>query len=272
MPLVQLIVLAIVQGVTEFLPISSSAHLILAPLLVPGWDDQGALIDVASHVGTLLAVLVYFRSETLMLVRGGLDAVSFRPSDDRKLFLQVAAASVPIIIIGGLVAATGAIDALRNPYVIGVASIVFGVALWHGDRAATTKEGLDRISWREALAIGAAQLLAIIPGASRSGVTMTAARYLGWSRQEAARFSMLLAIPTILAVGGFAAIELAMEGTNEDFRAAAIVLVLSFLVAWGVVALFMRYTQRMNFTPFVIYRILMGVAVIGLTWRFGLTV
>lgn len=272
MPLVQLIVLAIVQGITEFLPISSSAHLILAPMLVGGWSDQGPLIDVASHVGSLMAVLIYFRAETAMLVRGGLDAVTFRDTIDRRLFLQIAAASLPIVLVGGVVAVTGVIDHLRSPYVIGAASIVFGALLWHGDRAPTSREGLERVTWREAVTIGMSQLASIIPGASRSGVTMTAARYLGWSRAEAARFSMLLAIPTILAVGGFAGLELATQGTNEDIRAAAVVFALSFLVAWAVIALFMRYTQRMSFTPFVIYRIVMGVVVIGLAWRFGLAV
>ncbi|MEO1015387.1 MAG: undecaprenyl-diphosphate phosphatase [Pseudomonadota bacterium] len=272
MPLVQLIVLAIVQGITEFLPISSSAHLILAPLLVPAWADQGPLIDVASHVGTLFAVLAYFRAETATLIRGGLDAVGFKDTQDRRLFLQLALASVPVILIGGVVAATGVIDYLRDPYVIGGASIIFGALLWHGDRAPSTKEGLDRISWREAMLIGGTQAIAIIPGASRSGVTMTAARYLGWSRSEAARFSMLLAIPTILALGGFAGLELARDGVREDIRAAAIVCVLSAAVAFAAIAIFMRWTQRMSFTPFVIYRILMGVGVIALAARYGLTV
>ncbi len=263
MPLVQLIVLAIVQGITEFLPISSSAHLILAPMLAPGWSDQGPLIDVASHVGTLIAVLLYFRSESAMLVRGGVDVLGFRDTPERCLFLQLAAASAPVIIIGGAVAASGAIDYLRDPTVIGAASIVFAVFLWRADRAATSKEGLDRIGWREALLIGGAQALAIIPGASRSGVTITAARYLGWSRPEAARFSMLLAIPTILALGGFAGIELIRDGMREDVLAAAIVCVLSCAVAFVAIAVIMRWTQRLDFTPFVVYRVLMGLAVIA---------
>ena len=267
MPLIQLIVLAIVQGITEFLPISSSAHLVLAPLLVDGWADQGPLIDVAAHVGTLLAVLVYFRGETAMLTKGGLDAVRFRASSERRLFLLIAAATIPTVAFGGVLVLTGLADAMRSPYVIAATSIIFGILLWHGDRAPTSKEGLDRITWREGLSIGVAQMLAAIPGVSRSGVTMTAARYFGWSRPEAARFSMLLAIPTILAFGVLAGAKLLTEGAGADLRAAAIVAALSFGVAFAVIAVFMQYTKRASFTPFVIYRILMGVAVLALAGR-----
>ena len=131
MPLIQLIVLALIQGITEFLPVSSSSHLILAPLAVKGWADQGALIDIAAHVGTLFAVMAYFRSETAMLARGGVDTLRLKPSDDRRLFLLVAAATVPIVIVGGVVAITGVIDHLRSPVVIGWAFIVFGLSLIH---------------------------------------------------------------------------------------------------------------------------------------------
>ena len=212
MPLIQLIVLAIIQGITEFLPISSSAHLILAPLVVESWNDQGPLIDVAAHVGSLGAVLIYFKQETGILFRGGIDFLRMRASDDRKLFLFVAVATIPTLLAAAVIVSLDLASVLRSPVVIGWASIVFGLLLWHGDRAPATKEGLGRITWREVLTIGGAQALALIPGASRSGVTMTAARYLGWTRTEAARFSMLLAIPTILALGAFAGLDLVTEG------------------------------------------------------------
>lgn len=267
MPLVQLVVLALVQGMTEFLPISSSAHLILAPLLVDGWADQGAVIDVAGHVGTLFAVLLYFKSETAMLFRGGVDMLRFRASDDRRLFLIIAGASIPALLFGFVLAVTGAIDALRSPYVIAATSIVFGLLLWHGDRAPVDKEGLDRITWREAMMIGVAQMCAIIPGASRSGVTMTAARYMGWSRTEAARFSMLLAIPTISALGIFATIKIMADGADGTMTAAAVMAVLSFMVAYATIALFIRLTRSVSFTPFVIYRLVFGVLVLLLAGR-----
>ncbi|RZO65717.1 MAG: undecaprenyl-diphosphate phosphatase [Parvularculaceae bacterium] len=267
MPLIQLIVLAIVQGITEFLPISSSAHLILAPLLIDEWSDQGAIMDVAAHIGTLFAVLIYFRSETATLCRGGIDALRFKASADRKLFLQIALASVPVVLVGAVVALTGMINYLRSPYVIAWASIFFGILLWHADRALGDKEGLQRISWREAVVIGLAQMLAIVPGTSRSGVTITAARYLGWSRTEAARFSILLAIPSILAIGGFAALELFSEGNVGDMRAVALMAALSFIVALLTISVFMNFTRKLSFTPFVIYRVLMGLALLAIAPR-----
>ncbi|MEL7491601.1 MAG: undecaprenyl-diphosphate phosphatase [Pseudomonadota bacterium] len=263
MPLIQLIVLALIQGITEFLPVSSSAHLILAPLAVKDWADQGPLIDVAAHVGSLGAVLAYFRSETATLFRGGVDTLRFRQSDDRRLFLMIAAATVPIVVIGGVFAATGFLDAVRSPVVIGWAFILFGLLLWHGDRQPAVKDDIKAMSWRDAMAIGACQVMAIIPGSSRSGVTMTAARYLGWTRTEAARFSMLIAIPTISASGLFAGISLASEGAQESMSAAAIVAVLSFFSALAAIAVFMRLTRSMSFTPFVIYRLVVGAVLLA---------
>ncbi len=262
MPIIQLIVLAVIQGITEFLPVSSSAHLILAPLAVESWGDQGPLIDIAAHVGSLFAVLIYFKTETAILVRGGVDTLRWRESEDRKLFLFIAAATIPIIVVAAVFVLFDLTEALRSPMVIGVASIVFGALLWHGDRAPAEKEGLSRITWREALTIGAAQALAIIPGASRSGVTMTAARYLGWTRSEAARFSMLLAIPTIAAFGLFAGLELVSEGAGANMAQAGVVAALSFLSAYVAIFAFMRLIQKISFTPFVIYRILLGVVLI----------
>lgn len=263
MPLVQLIVLAIIQGITEFLPISSSAHLILAPLVVDGWADQGPLIDIAAHVGSLFAVLIYFRRETAMLFRGGVDTMRFRPSDDRKLFLYIAGATIPILTLAAVFVMFDVVDALRSPVVIGWVSIIFGLLLWHADRAPSSKEGLGRIGLKEAMIIGSSQMLALVPGVSRSGITMTTARYLGWTRTEAARFSMLLAIPTILALGFFAGIALVREGAEANMAGAAIVAVLSFFSALAAIAFLMQLTQRMSFTPFVIYRIAFGVLLLA---------
>lgn len=259
MPIIQLIVLAIIQGITEFLPISSSAHLIIAPLAVDDWSDQGPLIDVAAHVGSLGAVLIYFRVETARLFRGGVDTLRFRPSDDRKLFLYIASASVPLFALAFVFVKLDIVSALRSPVVIGWTSIIFGGLLWHADRAPTSKQGLDRIGWREALMIGAAQMLALIPGVSRSGITMTAARYLGWTRSEAARFSMLLAIPSISALGLFAGIDLVRDGAQAEMAGALIVAVLSFFSALAAIAFLMRLTQKISFTPFVVYRIVFGI-------------
>lgn len=262
MPLIQIIVLAILQGITEFLPISSTAHLILAPALVEGWADQGLLIDIAGHVGTLLAVLAYFRSETMMLLRGGVDALRFRASADRRLFLFIAGATVPIVLAGAVFEKMGWEEAMRSPTLIGWTSIIFGGVLYIADRAPVRIEGLASLSWFRALAIGFAQVLAIIPGVSRSGITMTAARSLGFSRTEAARFSMLLAIPTIAAVGLYGGVEIARQGPDGEWRDAAIMAAISFAVAYATIAALMRLTRSVSFTPFVIYRILLGAGLL----------
>ncbi|MEM6413467.1 MAG: undecaprenyl-diphosphate phosphatase [Pseudomonadota bacterium] len=272
MPIIQLIVLAIVQGITEFLPISSSAHLILAPLFVEEWADQGPLIDVAAHVGTLFAVMAYFNRETTMLISGAVDTVTFRSSANKTLFLFIFCASLPVIFLGAVLAITGLIDYLRSPYVIAGASIFFGLLLWHADRGHADRapsdeelvDGLTGITWRQAMVIGLAQTLSLIPGASRSGVTMTAARYLGWSRPDAARFSMLLAMPTIAAIGMFAGVKMISQGTPLALEAAAIVAALSCLVAFVVIAAFMKFTQSVSFTPFVIYRVVMGMGLFAI--------
>ena len=265
MPLIQLIVLAIIQGITEFLPISSSAHLILAPILVDSWADQGPVIDVAAHVGSLGAVLLYFRKESVTLTQGAFDTLLNKASPARQLFLFLLAASIPLMVVGFIIGITGLVDHLRNPLVIGIASIVFGMLLWSSDRRPTIEEkSVDGLTFRDAMLVGGSQVLALIPGASRSGVTMTAARYLGWSRTQAARFSMLLAIPSILALGAFAGVDL-ITGADDNATpaAAAIVAVLSFISAYGAIHIFLKLTQSISFTPFVIYRVLMGVALIA---------
>lgn len=269
MPLVQLIVLAIVQGITEFLPISSSAHLILTPLLMR-WQDQGPLIDLAAHVGTLGAVMLYFRRESAMLIRGGLDTVRFRASDDRRLFLLLSAATLPTLFFGGVLVALGLEEAMRSAWLIGATSIVFGLLLWHADRSPQGGEKtLSALSWREAMIVGLAQMLSLVPGTSRSGITMTAARYLGWARTEAARFSMLLAIPVTAAFGLVAIVRLIRDGAQDQLGAALIVGVLSFAVALAAIAFLMKWLQKMSFLPFVIYRVLLGAALLVLAGRLG---
>ncbi|MEL6212413.1 MAG: undecaprenyl-diphosphate phosphatase, partial [Pseudomonadota bacterium] len=191
--------------------------------------------------------------------------------------LQIAAATVPIVVIGGIFALTGLIDTVRSPVVIGWAFIIFGLFLWHADKSPAAKGDLRQLTWRDSMLIGAAQVIAVIPGSSRSGVTMTAARYLGWSRTEAARFSMLIAIPTILVSGLFAALSLASSsepvaataGVQSGPTVALIVAALSFLSALSAIAVFMRLTRSMSFTPFVIYRIIIGVILLMSAGRIG---
>ncbi|MEM6650671.1 MAG: undecaprenyl-diphosphate phosphatase, partial [Pseudomonadota bacterium] len=228
-----------------------------------GWADQGRSIDVAAHLGSLLAVFLYFRSETAQLAMGGIDSLRFRPTQNRKLFLLIAVASIPLVIVGAFFAMSGLADALRDPRIIGMASIGFGLLLWVADRKPTEIHAMPS-TWKAGLLIGLAQTLALIPGTSRSGITITAGRWLRFSREESARFSMLLAIPAIGASGAYETLKLAQEGQQGDWTAAGLVAFFSFLAAWAAIALFMKMTTRMTFTPFVIYRVLLGLLLLAI--------
>lgn len=264
MPLLQLIILAIVQGITEFIPVSSSAHLIMVPMAVPQWDDQGPLVDIAVHVGSLGAVMIYFRTETVALFRGGIDTLRARQTADRRLFLFISIATLPLLAFAALLVSLDILYLLRNPLFLGLASIGFGILLWVSDRQPVRLTEQTELSWKEVMMIGTAQALALIPGASRSGVTITAARFLGISRPEAARFSMLLAIPAIGALGTFAGLELIQGDHSARAGDILLVTVLSFLAALATIHVFMQMTRNMSFTPFVIYRILLGIALVAL--------
>lgn len=268
MSLIQIIILALVQGLTEFIPVSSSAHLILAPLAVESWADQGPLIDIAAHLGTLFAVMLYFRTETGRLVVGGIDTLRLRDTPARRLFLFIAVATIPIVIVGGILYALDATEIMRSPLIIGLASIGFGILLWisdrpqGGDAAHATLD--DEMTWKRTIAIGIAQAFAIIPGASRSGVTITAARWLGMSRPEAARYSMLMSIPTIIIFALAAGKDIASGEATAGAGAAVMTVILSFIAGYAAIYVFMKMTERMSFTPFVIYRLVLGAVLVGL--------
>ncbi len=271
MALIHIIVLALLQGITEFLPISSSAHLILAPAL-GDWPDQGPLVDVAVHVGTLGAVIVYFRSDVLVMLRGAVSFLNRRRAgrDEQwgeRLAGLIILATVPVVVAGLVVAAMGWLDHLRNIAVIGWATLLFGVLLYVVDRRSVTTWRMDDIKWRAALVIGLAQMLALIPGTSRSGITMTAARALGFSRPDSAHFSMLLSIPTIVAAGLLAGFEIIRAGDVSLGLDALVAAALSFVTALLAIAFLMRWLERATFTPFVIYRVVLGFAL--LWWAYA---
>ncbi|MBB4659540.1 undecaprenyl-diphosphate phosphatase [Parvularcula dongshanensis] len=263
MLLLQLVLLAIVQGLTEFIPVSSSAHLILPAQLFEGFQDQGTGIDIAAHIGSLGAVMLYFRTEVAGLFRGGADTLRGRATDDQRLLWLLIAGTVPFLIAGAIFAFSGLADAVRSPIVIAWASIGWGIVLWLTDRR---PERIDHIPTRfgPATLIGAAQCLALVPGTSRSGITITAARALGYDRTQAARFSMLLSIPTIAASGLFLLFDLFGEGAGTALGPALIVAGLSFGTAYASIAVFLRMTESVSFTPFVLYRIALGVVLLAI--------
>ncbi|MEZ5541277.1 MAG: undecaprenyl-diphosphate phosphatase [Pseudomonadota bacterium] len=251
------IYLALLQGLTEFLPISSSAHLILLPRLL-GWTDQGLAFDVAVHVGTLLAVLVYFRHDVLQLLTAWLRSLGTRRVDaDARLAWYVILGTLPAAVLGLLL--HNLVETwLRSPLVIAAATIGFGVLLgvadWYG-RQQRDEHGLQV---RDVLVIGFAQALALVPGTSRSGITMTAGLALGMTRSGAARFSFLLSIPLIMMAGGYETLRLLEQAGPVDWQAILLGSGVSAVSAWLCIHYFLKLIERIGMQPFVVYRLLLG--------------
>lgn len=257
MTLFEIIILAIIQGVTEFLPISSSAHLLL-PAELLGWVSQGLAFDVAVHVGSLLAVMIYFREEIAsMTVAWFRDGFTRQQSTDSRLAWYVILATIPAIIVGFLLKDWIELNA-RTALVIAITTIFFGLLLWYADVAAKHTQKLEAMNWRQALIIGAAQVLALIPGTSRSGITMTAGLMLGLNRESAARFSFLLSIPVILGAGTLATLDLVSANTQVDWQMLFYGAAFSFVSAYLCIYLFLSWISRIGMLPFVIYRLLLG--------------
>lgn len=251
----QIIVLALVQGITEFLPVSSSAHLILAPLLL-GWEDQGLAFDVAVHVGTLLAVVVYFWKEVSNVSLACFRSLGGRHCQDSRLAWNVVIATLPILPAGLL--ANHFEHWLRDPLVIAWSTIGFGLVLWYAAKTGKARLNEYQIVALVALAIGLAQCLALIPGTSRSGITITAALMLGLTPIAAARFSFLLSIPVILMAGSLKTVEwveLGMPDSGFYLLAGAGIAAAS---AWVCIHYFLKLLERIGMVPFVIYRLALG--------------
>ncbi len=257
MTLFQIIVLAVVQGLTEFLPISSSAHLILVPVL-SDWPDQGLAFDVAVHVGTLAAVVWYFRKEVTRMSRDWFHScLRRRQVGESQLAWAVVWATVPVVLAGLLL--HDLVDTvLRSPLVIAWATIGFGILLWLADLLGRRQRDEHHLNWRDVVVIGMAQALALIPGTSRSGITMTAGLLMGLTRKAAARFSFLLSIPTILMAAGYKGLQLVKSAEPVDWSAMIIGLVLSSLTAYLCIHMFLKLLERIGMLPFVLYRLLLG--------------
>lgn len=257
MELWQAIILAILQGLTEFLPISSSAHLILPSQLL-GWPDQGLAFDVAVHVGTLLAVMSYFRKDIVDITKGFIDSTFLaKPNMNGKLAWCIVLATIPAGIVG--ICLNGSVEEyLRNSLVIATTTTVFGVLLWYADRKPNLTTPLSHISFKQAVIIGCAQALALIPGTSRSGITITAAMLMGFDRQSAARFSFLLSIPLILLAGSYKTYELLSTTSPIPWSFIFIGALVSCISAYVCIYLFLKLIEQLSMTPFVIYRLLLG--------------
>ena len=252
-----IVFLAVIQGLTEFLPISSSAHLIL-PAQLLNWPDQGLAFDVAVHVGTLMAIVGYFRKDIVqILVAWCVSIRDKRSTRDSRLAWWICLATLPACI-AGLLFDDFISTSLRSLEVIAYTTIGFGVLLWLSDRYGASHKAEQDFGLKSVLYIGFAQALALIPGTSRSGITMTAARFLGFSRECAARFSFLLSIPLILAAGGLKSIELVSSDIAVDWWSILMGVILSAISAYLCIYLFLKWLNRIGFFPFFVYRLILG--------------
>ena len=258
---IQVVVLAVLQGLTEFLPISSSAHLILLPLVVH-WPDQGLAFDVAVHVGTLLAVLVYFRADLDRILRDWLQSLAVRRRvGDSNMVWYLLAATVPVGLCGLVLSVAGG-DSLRSGTVIAGATILFALLLWWSDRYGRRARAVEAIGWRDVAIIGAAQALALIPGTSRSGITITAGLALGLTREAAARFSFLLSIPVIALAGGLETVQAMSSEAPVAWGAMIVGAIIAFACAYATIHVFLRLVERIGLVPFVVYRLALGVVLL----------
>ena len=275
MPLLHAILLALVQALTEFLPVSSTAHLILVPWLL-GWPDHGLLFDIALHLGTLAAVLAYFAKTwiRLLFLAVGKEVMKPRPGEpdydlyeNPRLFLFLVAATMPAGI-AGLALKDYVESVFRSPAVIGVMLIAVGLLIAYAEKVGRFRRDLGELSFRDAMVIGCAQAVALIPGTSRSGITMSTAMLMGVTRYSAARFSFLLSSPIILGAGAKAALDAFEEGgiPPDQQTAFAVGVLASAVFGYIVIAVFLRFLQRSTMRAFVYYRVALGLAVLYLTW------
>jgi len=264
MTALQIVVLALIQGISEFLPVSSSAHLVLVSRFFQDWADQGLAFDAAVHVGTLAAVMLYFRADLVRLAAAALG----RDPAARGLLLALAVATLPVLIVGAVLSDWIELW-LREPLLIAATTIAFGLALGAADRWGRGSATLDRIRPAPALMIGLAQILALVPGTSRSGVTITAALALGFDRESAARFSFLLSIPVIAAAGGWGFVSGMADGGGFELGQFVAGALIAGVFAWITIAAFMAWLRRSGMAPFVIYRLLLGGFLLIWFWPGG---
>ncbi|MBE9562020.1 MAG: undecaprenyl-diphosphate phosphatase [Proteobacteria bacterium] len=258
MDILHIIILAILQGLTEFLPISSSGHLILLPQII-NWKDQGLAFDVAVHVGSLLAVLLYFRHDLKLLLTSWLLSCKTKQlTNESKLVWAIGFGTIPVGLVGLTISMYGWEEQLRSPIIIASTTILFGLLLWLADMSGNKRRDEFSLTWKDVLLIGLAQAIALIPGTSRSGITMTAALFLGLNRQAAAKFSFLLAIPVIILAGASETITLLNQDTIVDWNVLWLAVIFSALSAYLCIKIFINLLDRIGMLPFALYRLGLG--------------
>ena len=259
--LLKAVVLGVIQGLTEFLPISSSAHLRIFPELF-GWGDPGAAFTAVIQIGTELAVLIYFRKDIWRIGRAWVRSLfqpEYRGTLDSRMGWFIIVGSLPIVVLGVLLKDVIERD-FRNLWIIGTTLIVLGIILGIADRVGRTDRPLGKITLKDAVLMGAAQALALIPGVSRSGATISMGRFLGFEREAATRFAFLLAIPAVVGAGLFELKEIPHGHNDFGWGPTITATVVSFVVGYAAIAWLLRYVSTKSYTPFVVYRILLGAA------------
>lgn len=266
MSLLYIFLIAVIQGLTEFLPVSSAGHLAAVPLLT-GLTDQGLEIDVAVHVGTLGAVVYYFRDDAALALSGiGSLLTGQLRGPGVSLAVCLLIATVPVLLAGAAIRLLGVDLLLRSLAVIGWATLIFGGVLWWADRKGVHEYRAESWTLRDAVLMGLAQVLALVPGTSRAGITITAARWLGYRREEAARLSMLMSIPAILAAASYLGVESSFTLTWDGVLHTAVAVLASFGAAIVALFLMMRYLRVYGYTPYVIYRIGLGLVLLFIAY------
>lgn len=258
------VVLGVVQGLTEFLPISSSAHILIVSQLF-GWSDPGAAFTAVTQIGTEAAVIFYFRRDLIRIIGAwwrSLGNASARSSIDARMGWYVIVGTIPIVVLG-LTFSHQIETAARNLYLVAIVLIVFGVILGVADRLGRKTRTLDQLTFRDGILFGLGQALALVPGVSRSGATITAGLTLGYTREAAARYSFLLAIPAVLGSGFYEASRIG-SGNNVEWGPTLLATAVALVIGYSVIAWLLRWISTHSYTPFVVYRVVLGVLVLAL--------
>ncbi len=248
--MIEIILLSFIQGLTEFIPVSSSSHLILVSEYL-NFDNKNLSIDVSLHIGSFFAVLFYFKKEVLNFIKY------------KELFLKILVSSIPVIILGFILVKSNAIDALRDVRIIGLTTIIFGLLLFFSDRLETKKDMNKNFDYKSAIIIGILQILSLIPGVSRSGISITAARFLNFKRSDSAKISFLLSLPTLAAVSIYGLKNIFLSENLNYSTINLIAILLSGIFSYLTIKYFLIYLKKFNLNLFVIYRIILGILILS---------
>ena len=247
---VEILVLSFIQGISEFLPISSIAHLVLVSKYYV-FNNQNLLIDICLHLGSLLAIIVYFRNDLFSFIK------------NRNFLIKILIGTIPIIPVGYIFYETGIINELRNLEVIGWMSLIFGILLYISDKTKINKKIETDFSNKSAIFIGLFQILALVPGVSRAGITITSGRFLGFNRFDSAKVSFLLSIPTLFAASILGTYNIYKEGSQELNFLAIIAVIFSFAFSYITIAIFLTFIKKFSLKIFVIYRIIISILILA---------